>query len=64
MIILRKGASFSRITTCNLDMIQHYRPNVNVVQRPVIPGGDGYSITGHHEIMIPMLAAAIYERAN
>jgi len=48
-------------TTANFDMIQHYRPGVNVVQRPVLAGGSGYAITGHHEIMIPLLAAAIYE---
>ena len=45
----------------NLDMIQHYRPNTNVVTRPVAGGGTGYSFTGHHEIMIPLLAAAIKE---
>lgn len=48
-------------TTANFDMIQHYRPTVNVIQRPVLKGGRGYAITGHHEIMIPLLAAAIYE---
>lgn len=51
-------------TTANFDMIQHYRPGVNVVQRPVLVGGRGYAITGHHEIMIPLLAAAIYEYAD
>jgi hypothetical protein len=45
--------------TVNFDMIQHYRPRVNVVQRPTQDGGSGYSITGHHEIMIPLLAAAV-----
>lgn len=45
--------------TANFDMIQHYRPQVNVVQRPTLDGGKGYSITGHHEIMIPLLAATI-----
>lgn len=49
--------------TANFDMIQHYRPTVNVVQRPVNQGGRGFAITGHHEIMIPLLAAAIYEYA-
>lgn len=49
--------------TANFDMIQHYRPTANVVQRPVLSGGAGYSITGHHEIMIPLLAAAIHEAA-
>jgi len=50
-------------TTANFDMIQHYRPTVNVVQRPVMSSGRGYAITGHHEIMIPLLAATIYEYA-
>jgi len=48
-------------TTANFDMIQHYRPMVNVVERPVGKSGRGYAITGHHEIMIPLLAAAIRE---
>lgn len=48
-------------TTANFDMIQHYRPNTNVVKRPVIGGGRGYSITGHHEIMLPLLLTAINE---
>jgi hypothetical protein len=46
-------------TTANFDMIQHYRPRVNVVQRPTLSGGHGYSFTGHHEIMIPLLAMGI-----
>lgn len=45
-------------TAANFDMIQHYRPNQNVVTRPVIGSGKGYSFTGHHEIMLPLLAAA------
>lgn len=51
-------------TTANFDMLQHYRPTVNIVKRPVLPGGQGYAITGHHEIMIPLLAAAILEYAG
>jgi hypothetical protein len=51
-------------TTANFDMIQHYRPRVNVVERPVLKTGHGYAITGHHEIMIPLLAATIYELAT
>ena len=46
-------------TAANFDMIQHYRPNQNVVTRPVSASGKGYSFTGHHEIMLPLLAAAI-----
>jgi len=55
------GHGVSGFTTANFDMIQHYRPMVNVVQRPVLKEGRGYAITGHHEIMIPLLAAAICE---
>jgi len=55
------GQGITGFTTANFDMIQHYRPTVNVVQRPVFKGGHGYAITGHHEIMIPLLAATICE---
>lgn len=48
-------------TTCDLDMQRHYRPRVNVVQRPVLAGGEGFEITGHHEIMVPLLAWAIID---
>ena len=46
-------------STANFDMIQHYRPNVNVVTRPLEGIGKGYSFTGHHELMLPLLAAVI-----
>lgn len=58
------GHQVADFTTGNFDMIQHYRPSVNVVTRPVLAGGRGYAITGHHEIMIPLFAAAIYEYAR
>jgi len=48
--------------TADFDMIRHYRPRVNVVERPTRPDGVGYQITGHHEIMIPLLAWAIVEQ--
>jgi hypothetical protein len=48
---------------CDLDMQRHYRPRVNVVERPTRSGGGrGYQITGHHEIMVPLLAWAVAER--
>jgi hypothetical protein len=54
------GADLSELTTVNLDQIQHYRPRVNVVERPTRgEGSRGYALTGHHEIMVPLLAAAI-----
>lgn len=46
-------------SAANFDMIQHYRPNENVVKRPTIDGGKRYIFTGHHEIMMPLLSAAI-----
>ena len=49
------GNKVEGFTAVNMDMIQGYRPNVNVVNRPVEGSGKGYSITGHHEIMIPLL---------
>jgi len=56
------GYSLAGFTTVNLDFIQHYRPRVNVVERPhARVGGSGYALTGHHEIMIPLLAAVLIE---
>jgi hypothetical protein len=46
----------SRLTTANFDMIMHYRPTENVVNRPTFKGGKGFNFVGHHEIMIPLLA--------
>ncbi len=52
-------------TTADLDMISHYRPRVNVVERPTRTGGGvGYQIIGHHEIMIPLLAWAVVDRLS
>ncbi|MDX1675575.1 MAG: hypothetical protein R3314_12330 [Longimicrobiales bacterium] len=49
-------------TAVDLDMIRHYRPRMNVVERPTRTGGGvGYQITGHHEIMVPLLAWAVVE---
>jgi hypothetical protein len=47
--------------TCDLDMVRHYRPRMNVVQRPTLHSGKGYEITGHHEIMVPLLVWAILD---
>jgi hypothetical protein len=57
------GHPLADFTTVNFDFLQHYRPRVNVVERPHAgSGGKGYAITGHHELMIPLLAAALIER--
>jgi hypothetical protein len=57
------GHEVRDFTTVNLDFLQHYRPRVNVVERPhAQAGGRGCALTGHHEIMIPLLAAALIEQ--
>jgi hypothetical protein len=55
------GHRVQDFVTLNMDFIQHYRPLQNVVHRPTAKGGKGYALTGHHEIMVPLLAAAIIE---
>jgi hypothetical protein len=53
------GHRVRRITCIDMDFIRHYRPHVNVVTRPTADGGRGIELTGHHEIMFPLLAAAV-----
>ena len=55
------GHRVERFTAVNLDFIRHYRPSVNVVERPTRMGGRGISLIGHHEILVPLLAAAVLE---
>jgi hypothetical protein len=61
------GTPLRPITTANFDFIQHYRPQQNVVKRPVASparratSSKGYALTGHHEILMPLLAAALVE---
>ena len=58
------GHPVSDFATANLDFLQSYRPGVNVVERPVRGSGRGYRLTGHHEILVPLLAAALVEKAG
>jgi hypothetical protein len=58
------GHRVRRFTTVNLDFLRHYRPTVNVVERPTRLGGRGISIVGQHEILVPLLAAGLVERAG
>jgi len=54
------GASLAGLTTVNFDQLQHYRPRVNVVERPTrAEGARGYSLTGHHEILLPLFCAGV-----
>jgi len=58
------GNKVEDITTVNMDFVQHYRPRENVLCRPTMMKGRSYALTGHHEIMFPLLAAAIIEEAG
>jgi hypothetical protein len=59
------GASIDALTTVNVDQIQHYRPRVNVVERPTQGAKSrGLALTGHHEILVPLLAQAILARIS
>jgi len=51
------GAPAADFTTANLDMIQHYRPTENVLRRPTQTSGRGLALTGHHELLVPLLHA-------
>ena len=58
-LVRNRGISLDGLTTVNLDFVRLYRPETNVVRRPVAGIGRGYSLTGHHEILLPLLAAAL-----
>ena len=58
-VVRNLGHQVEHFVTANFDMIRHYRPQVNVVDRPTSTGGKGYYFIGCHEIMIPLLAQAI-----
>jgi len=60
-LVRNQGTPLDGLTTVNLDFVRQYRPQTNVVTRPVAGTGRGYSLVGHHEIMIPLLAAALLE---
>jgi hypothetical protein len=55
------GHALDNFTTVNLDFIRHYRPLTNVIQRPTARGGTGINLTGHHEILLPLIAAGVIE---
>ncbi len=58
------GYQVKHFTTVNLDFIRQYRPLTNVVSRPTLEGGKGFSITGHHELMLPLLFSAVLEELD
>lgn len=61
-LVRNLGHRTKNITTVDMDFIRHYRPMTNVVERPTLSGGEGIHLTGHHEIMLPLLAAGVIER--
>lgn len=62
-LVRNRGVALEGLTTVNLDFVRLYRPQTNVVTRPTADAGQhGYNLVGHHEIMIPLLAAALIER--
>jgi hypothetical protein len=56
------GGRPKNFTACDCDMQRHYRPRVNVVERPTLAGGRGIQLTGHHEILVPLLAWSVLAR--
>jgi deoxyhypusine synthase len=60
-IVQNRGANLHDFTTINIDMIQHYRPTMNVLQRPASVGGTAIMLNGRHELLIPLLAFAVIE---
>ncbi|MGH7537348.1 MAG: hypothetical protein ACREMF_01820 [Gemmatimonadales bacterium] len=56
------GGKPAGFTACDCDMQRHYRPRVNVVERPTLGGGRGVQITGHHEILVPLLCWGVLAR--
>jgi hypothetical protein len=59
-----QGHSLDGLTTVNIDFLRHYRPLTNVVTRPTMGIGKGFALTGHHEILLPLLAAALIESSS
>lgn len=60
-VVRNLGHEVKDLTTANFDFIRHYRPATNVVHRPTLEGGRGFNFTGHHELMVPLLAAAVLD---
>ena len=63
-LVRNLGYALNEFTTVNLDFIKHYRPLTNVIARPTAKGGKGISIVGHHEILLPLIAAGVIEQLD
>lgn len=62
-LVRNRGISLEGLTTVNIDFLRHYRPMTNVVVRPTAGVGRGFSLVGHHELIVPLLSAALIEAA-
>jgi hypothetical protein len=58
------GGKPKNFTACDCDMQRHYRPRVNVVERPTLAGGRGIQLTGHHEILFPLISWAVLSKLD
>ena len=63
-LVRNLGYTLENFTTVNLDFIKHYRPLTNVVNRPTAKGGRGINLVGHHEILLPLIAAGVIEQLD
>ena len=61
-LVRNLGHNIENFTTVNMDFIRQYRPMTNVVNRPTAKGGQGFNLVGHHEIMLPLIAAGVIEK--
>lgn len=60
--LINLGCDLKNMVGVNLDFVQHYRSNQQVVSRVREIGGEGFALTGHHELLIPLIAAGVIER--
>ena len=60
-LVRNLGYTLEDFTTVNLDFLKHYRPLTNVINRPTAKGGRGINLVGHHEILLPLIAAGVIE---
>lgn len=63
-LVRNLGYNLENFTSVNMDFIRHYRPMTNVVNRPTAKGGQGFNLVGHHEIMLPLIAAGVIEKIS
>ena len=63
-LVRNLGYTMEDVTTINLDFIKHYRPLTNVINRPTAKGGRGINLVGHHEILLPLIAAGVIEEID